>query len=55
MTLTLENITPDFANKIVCVFCDNYAGDKFCARCNEYKGLMTLAEWLSYTGETWEV
>jgi hypothetical protein len=25
----------------------------FCGKCNEYKGLMTLGEWLAYTQESW--
>ena len=37
----------------VCVFCDSPAVS-YCVGCQEYKGLMTIAEWESYTGETWE-
>lgn len=51
--ITLDNVTTDEANLIVCSFCDDYAGDKFCAKCMDYKGLMTLGEWLSYTNESW--
>jgi hypothetical protein len=51
--ITLENVTADEANQIVCVFCDDYASNIFCGNCNEYKGLMTLGEWLSYTNESW--
>lgn len=55
MTLTLDNINVENANKIVCVFCNDYADEFFCSSCNEYKGLMTLAEWLAYTGDVWEM
>lgn len=42
--------------EFVCVFCDREvsSGDKACYFCNEYKGIMTLAEWEDYTGEVWE-
>ena len=51
--ITLYNVQADEANLIVCVFCSDYASDNFCGKCNEYKGLMTLGEWLSYTQESW--
>jgi len=51
--ITLDNVSADEANQIVCVFCDDYANDTFCGKCNEYKGLMTLGEWLAYTQESW--
>ncbi len=51
--ITLANVSDEEANQIVCVFCDDYAGNTFCGKCNEYKGLMTLGEWLSYTQESW--
>ena len=51
--ITLDNVSADEANQIVCVFCDDYASNTFCGKCNEYKGLMTLCEWLSYTQESW--
>ena len=51
--ITLENVSADEANLIVCVFCSDYAGEIFCGNCNEYKGIMTLGEWLSYTQESW--
>ena len=38
----------------VCVYCDNEVTSFACGSCGEYKGLMTIAEWESYTGETWE-
>ena len=39
--------------KMICCFCDTevHLGDKFCARCNEYKGLMTLDEYERVYGE----
>jgi len=38
----------------VCVFCDTATDLPYCSGCQEYKGLMTITEWESYTGETWE-
>lgn len=38
----------------VCVFCDTLTDLPYCVGCQEYKGLMTIAEWEAYTGETWE-
>lgn len=38
----------------ICVFCDESTTLPYCAGCQEYKGLMTIQEWESYTGETWE-
>ena len=38
----------------VCVYCDTEVYDYFCPSCNEYKGVMSVADWESYTGETWE-
>lgn len=38
----------------VCVYCDTDTTLPYCTSCNEYKGLMTIAEWESYTGEVWE-
>jgi hypothetical protein len=51
--ITLANVKSDEANLIVCVFCSDYSSENFCVNCDEYKGLMTLGEWLSYTGEPW--
>lgn len=42
------------SDTMVCVFCDNATALPYCGACNEYKGLMTIEEWESYTGETWE-
>lgn len=44
----------DNGDILVCVFCDQTTTLPYCALCNEYKGLMTIAEWQSYTGEVWE-
>ena len=41
-------------DNMVCVFCDQRTDLPYCALCQEYKGLMTIAEWESYTGEKWE-
>jgi hypothetical protein len=38
----------------VCVFCDTLTDTFYCATCQEYKGLMTISEWETYTGEKWE-
>jgi hypothetical protein len=38
----------------ICVFCDSATSLPYCARCNEYKGLMSVSDWESYTGETWD-
>lgn len=38
----------------VCVFCDTETHSPACRRCHEYKGLMTIDEWESYTGEVWD-
>jgi hypothetical protein len=40
---------------LVCQFCDVAVNNIFCYSCNEYKGIMTLAQWEEYTGEEWEV
>jgi len=44
---TLNTLPVEYANKIVCAFCSQYANE-YCVPCNEYKGLMTLAEFMSY-------
>jgi len=38
----------------VCVYCDCETDGFSCRQCGEYKGLMSIEEWESYTGETWE-
>jgi hypothetical protein len=40
---------------MVCVFCDTEAILPYCRECHEYKGLMSVSDWESYTGEKWEV
>ncbi len=45
---TINTLPLEYANKIVCCFCSQYANEIFCGKCNEYKGLMTLAEFMSY-------
>ena len=47
-TYTLNTLPAEYANKIVCAFCSRYANESYCVPCNEYKGLMTLAEFMSY-------
>ena len=46
-TYTLNTLPVEYANKIVCAFCSQYANE-YCVPCNEYKGLMTLAEFMSH-------
>jgi hypothetical protein len=46
-TYTLNTLPVEYANKIVCAFCSQYANE-YCVSCNDYKGLMTLAEFMSY-------
>jgi len=38
----------------VCVYCDRETARMACPDCGEYKGLMSIDEWESYTGEEWE-
>jgi hypothetical protein len=38
----------------VCVFCDTATDRYACPDCGEYKGLMSIEDWESYTGEVWE-
>jgi hypothetical protein len=45
--ITLENVSADEANLIVCVLCSDYSSEFYSVKCNEYKGLMTLGEWLA--------
>ena len=39
---------------MVCVFCDTATDLPYCRGCQEYKGLMTISDWESYTDEVWE-
>lgn len=57
MTQTITRETMDFLfedETKVCVFCDTATDMPYCSGCQEYKGLMTIAEWEDYTGEVWE-
>lgn len=47
-TYTLNTLPVEYANKTVCCFCSRYAENWYCNNCNEYKGIMTLAEFMSY-------
>jgi len=47
-TYTLNTLPVEYANKTVCCFCSQYVEGYYCSDCNEYKGLMTLAEFMSY-------
>ena len=38
----------------VCVYCDTATARMSCPDCGEYKGLMSIEDWESYTGEVWE-
>ena len=44
----------DDEDRMVCVFCDQDTTLPYCALCQEYKGLMTIAQWEAYTGEAWQ-
>lgn len=44
----------DDEGRMVCVFCDTATDLPYCTQCMEYKGLMTIARWESYTGEAWQ-
>lgn len=46
-TYTLNTLPADEANKTICCFCSTYATN-FCGKCNEYKSIMTVAEFMSY-------
>jgi hypothetical protein len=48
MNYTINTLPVEYANKTVCCFCSQYANENFCVKCNEYKGLMTLAEFMTY-------
>ena len=55
MTFTINTLPTEYANKIVCCFCSTYTTEFFCSKCNEYKGLMTLAEFMTtYEISEWE-
>ncbi len=45
----------DDADYMICVFCDTDTVLPYCEGCQEYKGLMSVSDWESYTGEKWEV
>jgi hypothetical protein len=55
-TISIPRSTFDLLDEetMVCVFCDTATDMPYCGSCNEYKGLMTIAQWESYTGEVWE-
>ena len=48
MNYTINTLPVEYANKIVCCFCSQYANENFCGKCQEYKGLMTLAEFMTH-------
>ncbi len=53
---TINTLPLEYANKIVCCFCSQYANESFCVSCNEFKGLMTLAEFMTtYEISEWSV
>lgn len=57
MTITVTRSIMDLLDEgetLVCVFCDNPTALPWCEGCQEYKGLMTIADWEAYTGEVWE-
>ena len=46
-TYTIDNLPVEYANKIICSFCSTYTEAYCCFKCSEYKGLMTLAEFMT--------
>jgi|688.fasta_scaffold314475_2 hypothetical protein len=59
--ITLENITQEQAQYVVCVYCEkfiaeqvDYTQTQFCADCNEYKSMSTLADYLADFGGSWQ-
>lgn len=44
----------DDMDRKVCVYCDSEVYGHACYSCGEYKGVMSIEEWESYTGEVWE-
>ena len=40
---------------MICAYCDSMVDGMICPDCHEYKGLMSIEEWESYTGEVWEL
>ena len=53
-TIDVIDFLFDEDDQKVCVFCDEATRLPYCVACQEYKGLMTIAEWETYTGEVWE-
>jgi hypothetical protein len=58
---TLDLMSDEWKDEqMVCSFCDwevSPIGDSdiyCCGGCDSYKGIMTVREWESYTGEVWE-
>jgi hypothetical protein len=58
--MALMYITEEAYNRLsdldtkVCVYCDTSTVRMACPSCGEYKGLMSIEDWESYTGEVWE-
>lgn len=38
----------------ICAYCDTATTRAFCDECGEYKGLISISEWETMTGEVWE-
>jgi hypothetical protein len=53
-TISIPRSILDIDEPKVCVFCDTLTDLPYCAGCQEYKGLMIIDEWESYSGERWE-
>lgn len=57
MTITVTRSVMDLLDEgetLICVFCDQSTTLPYCDPCQEYKGLMTISDWETYTGEVWE-
>jgi hypothetical protein len=44
----------DEGERMICCYCDQEVFDLVCFDCNEYKGVMAIADWEIYYNETWE-
>jgi hypothetical protein len=59
--ITLENMTEQEAQYIVCIYCAKFVAEKidykttqYCADCHEYKSMSTLKDYLEQFGGSWK-
>ena len=51
---TLDTLPTELANKTICAFCETYTDAYCCFNCSEYKGLMSVAEFMTtYSVTEW--